>query len=395
MSGPGPVILFCGALAGDGVARNTVHLGNALARSGVAVEIVCLRGGALAAELKGPAVTCLGGAQGPRSLALAAAIPALRRRLKDAGASVVVSMGNHAHLPLWAALRGLPDVPRIYRISNEIDRGGVARTLGLRLVAADATRLVCVSRRIAAAEPFRRARRDRRVEVLANGVDAETVRLRAEAPAQHPWIAEGVPYLVAVGRLHRQKNYELAIDALARLRTREHPDLRLLILGAATPRRRAELAAQARTQGLSRVVRIEGEVANPFPLMARARAYVLPSRWEGASNSLLEALACGVPVVASSTAGNATEVLAGGRYGRLADPDDPEGFARAIAAQLDPETRIAPRDRADALALDAVAARLSAIVLAQPEHDGIQIWPEPGGHLDPLSRSLRGPKTEY
>ena len=64
--------------------------------------------------------------------------------------------------------------------------------------------------------------------------------------------------------------------------------------------------------------------------------------------------------------------------------------------QLDPATRIGPGDRADSLALSAVVARLSAVVLgARPEHDGIQIWPEAGGHPDPLSHPLLGPRTEY
>jgi glycosyltransferase involved in cell wall biosynthesis len=402
MSNRGPVVLFCGALAGDGVARNTVHLANALTRRNVPVEIICLKGGALAAELKGPEVTCLGRPPGPRALALAAAVPALRRRLRKTGASVAVSMGNHAHLALWAALRGLPDLPRIYRISNDIahqgrDRLGAAvRDLGVRLVAADATRLICVSRLIAAAPAFRRARRDRRLDILPNGVDAAVVRSRALGEARHPWIGEGALYLVAVGRLHRQKNYEALIDALAQVRAAGRPDLRLLVLGAAPPKRQAALAARARALGLSRAVRFEGEVANPFPLVAQASAYVLPSLWEGASNSLLEALACGVPVVASRTAGNAADVLGGGTFGALADPTDPADLARAIAAQLDPATCIRPRERADHFALDAVAQCLSAIVLsARLEHDGNQMRPEAGGHVDPLSPSMRGPKTEY
>ena len=402
MSSRSPVILFCSALAGDGVARNTVHLANALFRRDVPVEIVCLRGGALAAGLDGPQVTVLGRTRGPRALALAAALPALRRRLAGCRPSVVVSMGNHAHLALWTALRGLPDVPRIYRISNDIAHQGrdrvrrVTRELVLRLVAADATRLVCVSRRLADAAAFRRARRDRRLDVLAIGVDADAVRARAAAGAQHPWIAEGARYLVAVGRVHRQKNYEVLIDALGRLRAAGHPDLRLLVLGAAPPKRRAALAARARALGLSRAVRFEGEVANPFPLVAGALVYVLHSLWEGASNSLLEALACGVPVVASRTAGNAPDVLGEGAFGALADPTDAADLARAIATQLDPESRIAPRDRADAFALDSVAARLSAIVLSsRREHDGNQMYSEPRGHPDPVSPTMQGAKTEY
>lgn len=395
-------MLFSGGLAGDGVARNTVHLANALARRGAPVEVVCLKGGALAADLRGPAVTCLGRGVGPRALALAAAAPSLRRRLKTLDPSVVVSMGNHAHLAVWAALRGLPDTPRIYRISNDPahqgqDRlGGGLRELGLRLIAADATRVLCVSAAIAAREPFRRARRDRRVDILPNGVDAIAVRARAAAPVSHPWLEDGKPFLIAVGRLHRQKNYETLLDALALVRARAVPDLRLLVLGAAPPERRAALEGQARALGLASAVRFEGEVANPFPLLSRAATYVLPSLWEGASNSLLEALACGVPVVASRTAGNAAEVLAGGRYGLLADPTCPDDLANAIAAQVRPETRVPAADRAEDFQLDAVVDRLCRIVAgARSAHDEIQMQAEGLGHPRPLSGGLRGTHTEY
>jgi len=396
-----PVVLFSGGLAGDGVARNTVHLANALARRGVPVEVVCLKGGALAADLRGPSVTCLGRGLGPRGLALAAAVPALRRRLEVLAPSVVVSMGNHAHLAVWAALRGLHDTPRIYRISNDpahygqdpLRRG--LRELGLRLIAADATRVLCVSASIAGREPFRRARRDRRLDILPNGVDAAAIRARAAGPDRHRWLDDRAPFLVAVGRLHRQKNYETLIDALPLARA-EVPGLRLLILGAAPPERRAALEGRARALGVGDAVRLEGEVSNPFPLVSRAAAYVLPSLWEGASNSLLEALACGVPVVASRTAGNAAEVLAGGRYGALADPTDPADLARAIVRQVRPETCVLVGDRLEAFRLEAVVARLCGVVAsARSEHDEIQMQGEAEGHLGPLSGSLRGTNTEY
>lgn len=397
-----PVVLFTGALAGDGVARNTVHLANALVRRGVPAEVVCLSAGALAADLRGAGVTCLGRGEGPRGLALAAAIPALHRRLTDLRPAMVVSMGNHAHLPVWAALRGLADLPRIYRISNDPVRLGQdplrreIRDLGLRLIAADATRLVCVSAAIARCEPFRRARRDGRIEVLPNGVDAAAVVARAAGPARHPWTEDGRPYIVAVGRLHRQKNYEGLIDALALARQAGRADLRLLVLGAAPAAHRAALEGRARAVGLAAAVRFEGEVANPFPLVSRAAAYVLPSLWEGASNSLLEALACGVPVVASRTAGNAVEVLANGRYGALADPGDPADLAQAIARQSEPTTAIPPGGRAMDFSLQGVVDRLSATILrACAAHDEIQMQPEGQGHAPPLSGSLRGPNTEY
>jgi glycosyltransferase involved in cell wall biosynthesis len=401
MHASGPVVLFAGGLAGDGVARNTVHLANALARRGEPVEIVCLKGGALAAELQGPTVTCLGRGRAPRGLALAAAVPALRRRLKALAPSVVLSMGNHGHLAAWAALRGLPDTPRLYRISNDPAHGGadparrVLRELGLRLVAADATRLVCVSAEIAAADPFRRARRDGRVRVLPNGVDADAVRARAARPTSHPWLADGRPYLVAVGRLHPQKNYEGLIDALA-LARRERPDLRLLVLGGGPARLRRTLEARADAAGLAAVVRFEGEVANPFPLVAGAAAYVLPSLWEGASNSLLEAMACGVPIVASRTAGASAEVLEDGRHGVLADPASPADLARAILRQADPATSVAPGERVNVFRLDATLARLcAAVASARLLHDENQMLAERPRHLARLSQAARGPNTEY
>jgi glycosyltransferase involved in cell wall biosynthesis len=401
MSSPGPVVLFCGALARDGVARNTVHAANALARRGVPVEVVCLEAGPLAADLEGPALTRLGRAPGPRALALAAALPALRRRLVESRAGVVVSMGNHAHLAIWAALRGLPRLPRVYRISNDPFHpgegvlAGALRNLGLGLIARDATRLVAVSAAAARRPVFEAARGHGRLEVVPNGVDAARVLGRAQAPCDHPWAADGAPFLAAVGRLHRQKNCEALIEALTLLRGAGRPDLRLLVLGRGSPRTRRRLERLAQARGLAGAVRFDGETANPFPLVARAAAYVLPSRWEGASNSLLEALACGVPVVAAVTAGSAPEVLADGRYGVLARPE-PADLARAIAVQLDPATRVMPSGRADAYSLDASVERLCRLIQdARAAHDENQMSSGPAGHLVPLGRSLRGRNTEY
>jgi len=334
------VVLFCGDLGGTGVARNTVLAANALHARGVRVEVITARDGVLAGELAGPPLTVLAPKiRKPRPLALATVAPQLRRELKASVPRLTVSMGNHAHLCLWAAVRGMPGLRRAYRISNDLEHGKAAGPAAWRrrnmaaLLASDADRLFCVSEALAANPAFAAARRQGRVAVLPNGVNAERVRARAaEAPA---WSAPpGPPLIASVGRLHPQKNYPALLEALALCRAQGR-DLRAVIIGGGQPTARAELEALARRLGVADLVHFTGELANPFPLIRQASAFALLSLWEGNPNSLLEALACGAPVVAARSAGAAPEILGDGVFGRLVDPHDPAAIAAALVAQAE------------------------------------------------------------
>jgi glycosyltransferase involved in cell wall biosynthesis len=94
--------------------------------------------------------------------------------------------------------------------------------------------------------------------------------------------------------------------------------------------------------------------------MREAGLFALPSLWEGSSNVLLEALACGTPIVASRTAGDAELILDRGRFGLLADPADPADWAGAILRQLGSE-RVLPGDRADGFSRQAALASYLAL----------------------------------
>lgn len=333
-----PVVLFCGDLGGTGVARNTVLAANALHARGVRVEVIAARRGVLADELAGPALTVVTPAvRKPRSLALASVVPQLRREIRARAPRLAVSMGNHAHLCLWAAVRGMPELRRAYRISNDLEHGKPMGPAAWRrrnmaaLLAADADRLFCVSHALAANPAFAAARRQGRVAVLPNGVNAERVRARA-AEQDGAATPDGPPLIAAVGRLHPQKNYPALLEALALCRAQGR-ELQAVIIGGGPAARRAELEALARRLGVADLVRFTGELANPFPLVRQAAAFALLSRWEGSPNSLLEALACGTPVVAARSAGAAPEILADGAFGRLVDPCDPAAIAQALIAQ--------------------------------------------------------------
>jgi glycosyltransferase involved in cell wall biosynthesis len=173
----------------------------------------------------------------------------------------------------------------------------------------------------------------RRIGTIYNPVVPPDLPARAAAPAPHPWLAQagGPPVVVAAGRLEGQKNFPLLLDAFARLRQRR--PARLLILGDGD--KRAQLKAQAQALRIPDDVALPGFVANPYAAFARAALFVLSSDYEGLPTVLIEALACGCPVVSTDCPSGPAEILDGGRFGELVPVRDAPALAAAMARTLD------------------------------------------------------------
>jgi glycosyltransferase involved in cell wall biosynthesis len=348
------IAVFLHQLDATGVARNAIAIARHMDAAGWNAVIVTVRpGGEMAKALDGLRHEVLGGMGLPRKMELRLCIPRLRRLLRSLAPDVVLSAGNHAHFAVLGATRGALRARVVYRFSNDLAHtGGGLRALVsrrravARVVARRAARLVLVSDDLARDPILAPYVAGGKARVIGNGVDVDQVRLRAAEPGDHPWLRQDVPIVLGVGRLVRQKNFGVLLDAFAQAR-RERA-MRLIILGNGKPQIRAALEAQATSLGMSEDVSFAGQVSNPYPYMQRAAVMVIPSLWEGSPNVLLEALACGTPVVASRTAGNAAAIVDEGRYGVLADPHDVAAFALGILAQLDPVSRVEPGPRAEA-----------------------------------------------
>jgi glycosyltransferase involved in cell wall biosynthesis len=157
--------------------------------------------------------------------------------------------------------------------------------------------------------------------------------------------------IVAAGRLADVKNYPLLIDALALVRARV--PARLFVLGQGE---RAEALRQhAAERGVGDAITWCGFQANPWKYMARADVLALTSRYEGFGNVLVEAMACGVPVVATRSAGTA-DIVRDGVDGLLVR-HTPEAVAASLTRLL---SGPAERDRLGA------SARVSAERFARP-----------------------------
>lgn len=202
-----------------------------------------------------------------------------------------------------------------------------------RLVGRLARVTVCVGR-----DSLRVARQvDRlpanRLRLIYNGVDPDRFphgpRAREQARRELGLPAE-TPLVVSVGRLSPEKDQAGLLKACAELRGRL-PDLRLLILGEG-PQRQA-LSDLARELGLADRVELAGDHHDVPRYLAAADVFALNSRSEGISISLLEAMASGLPVVATRVGGN-PEVVQEGHSGLLVPAASPPLLARALGRVL-------------------------------------------------------------
>jgi glycosyltransferase involved in cell wall biosynthesis len=137
-----------------------------------------------------------------------------------------------------------------------------------------------------------------------------------------------------VGRLSAEKGHRTLLRAVSLLPT-DRP-WRLAIVGDGPDR--AALEDFARQHGLSERVTFIGRVADPFVWMRKASVAVCSSIYEGLGNAIIEALACGTPVVSTDCPYGPRQTLQGGRYGTLTPVGDETAMASAIAAALDRTT---------------------------------------------------------
>ncbi len=170
-----------------------------------------------------------------------------------------------------------------------------------------------------------------RITTIYNPVVTPALAGQAQAPLTHPWFAPGSPpVLLAVGRLHYQKDFPTLLRAFARVRAVRA--VRLLILGEGD--QGVALQASAQELGITTDVELPGFVLNPFAYMARAAVFVLSSAYEGLPGVLIQALACGCPVVSTDCPSGPAEILEGGVYGPLVPVGDDAALAKAILSTL-------------------------------------------------------------
>ncbi len=267
--------------------------------------------------------------------------PAVLRSLLAAAWRSDVVVGAVELLPTYLALiagrlTGRPTVGWVHN-SMELVYRDLPAYLGRLSRVGDhlLTRLVFVSQ--GTRDTLQRLHRlpGERLSVIHNSYDlAQIQEKRATSLPEWAGFMSERPCVLGVGRLTRQKGFDLLIEAHALLRARGGTH-QLVILGEGPDR--ASLEALVRERGLSDSVHLPGAVTNPYAFLARATVFALSSRYEGLPGVVIEALACGTPIVAVNCPSGPDEILEGGRFGKLVPPDDVPALADGIESLLGDE----------------------------------------------------------
>lgn len=203
------------------------------------------------------------------------------------------------------------------------------------------------------------------IAVLPNSVDLAEINASKDAEVDCAAFSDpGIPVLLSAGRLVHQKRGDVLMRATAALQ-RERP-VNLVLLGEGPLR--SDLERLATELGIRGRTSFLGYQSNPWRFMSKASVFVLASDFEGFGNVLVEAMACGVPVVSTRAPFGPEYVLAGGECGRLVPCGDAEAMAAAIASLLDDEeSRRAlvakGHERAATFSLDKVAQTFWRLLL--------------------------------
>ncbi len=171
---------------------------------------------------------------------------------------------------------------------------------------------------------------------IYNPVVDATLQALMNQTVSHPWFSpdRAVPLILGCGRLVRPKGFRYLVEAVALIRS--HTPVRLSIAGKGPEE--ACLRQLIQDLQLSECVELMGFRSNPYKLMARADLFVLPSLWEGLGLALVEAMACGTPVVSTKCPSGPGEIITDGVNGLLVPPANAEALGEAILhAVTDPQ----------------------------------------------------------
>lgn len=342
-----PIALFVPSLHGGGAERVMLDIAAELVIRGVPVHLVLVKAEGHYLDLVPKGVRLIDLNSHRTAASLFKLVRYIRREQPIALLSTLTQasvIALVAKIMLRGHLRVVTRIANTY--SEELATGTFKHRQALRLLKAlfpVADGIVAVSQGVADDLQAVTPGMSRKVTTIYNPVVRPQIVEQAVAPSEHPWFGYNTaPVVLSVGRLATAKDHATLLKAFALVFLKRR--VRLVILGDGPERE--SLMKLAERLNLSEHVDLPGFKVNPFTYMSRASVFVLSSWYEGFPNVLVQAMACGTPVVSTDCRSGPREILEDGKWGRLVPVGDWRAMADAIIETLDnpmPSNRLISR----------------------------------------------------
>lgn len=338
-SGQIHMLFFTTLLGGGGAEKHLLRIVNNLDRQKFIISLaLATPGGAYEADLA-PDVKLYHLTTKKGTVALLQSLIPLRNLIKTLKPDILCSVLDHVNIVAMIAAKSLPNPPKTVlsiqvppSIHNRLSQRKLVNRTTLALIPwfyPQADRLVALSEGVAQ-DIKSLIPKNIPVEVIYNaGVDGQVLQ-KAQVPLPPNIPPQDAKLIVACGRLTEQKGFSYLLEAISVVK--KVIPVRLWILGDGELR--SPLETQIQQLNLEGCVSLIGFKPNPFQYMAAADLFVLSSIYEGFGNVIVEAMACGTPVVASDCPYGPNEIISDGVDGLLVPPRNPEAIALAIIKVL-------------------------------------------------------------
>ncbi|WP_396621468.1 glycosyltransferase [Marinobacter sp. W-8] len=333
----GHLAIFLPSVSGGGAERVMVILANRFAEQGFKVDLVLAQAeGAYLSQVSAMVnVVDLGV---PRVLQ---SIPKLARYLRSSRPDAMLSALAHANVAAIIARRLSGIKVRLVvseraNLSVSASNAGTLRAKFMKRFVAMAypfaDHVITVSKGVEQDLVTGLGLSSQKVSTVYNPVVDQELLEKSRLPVEDDWFKrdQSVPVVLGVGRLSPQKDFTTLLKAFSRVRAERL--VRLVILGEGPLH--SELENLATELGIQGDVRLAGFKDNPFPYMRHCSVFVLSSAWEGLPGALIQAMACGAPVVSTDCPDGPAEILENGRWGSLVPIGDVGAMAEAINSAL-------------------------------------------------------------
>lgn len=327
--------LFFGSFEGGGAERMMVNLAKGLAEKGIDITIYVVNstGPYLKEVPENIPIKSFDAKYGVKSI-----VPKIRKVLKNDGLTAFISTQMHINSAVGIAAIGLKIKPRIiFREANTPSQIINSRIEGqiYKWCYSFADHFVAVSMGVKQDMVKYFSLAESKVSVIYNPAIDESIYDKMNEEVDHPWfIDSAIPVIIGVGRFAPQKAFEDLVDAF--IFVSKQREARLVILGKKNEGSDYFKMIQKKIHdsGFKDDIALLGFVDNPFKYLKRADIFVLSSKFEGLPGVLIQAMACGCPVVSTDCPSGPREILNNGEFGKLTNIGEHVELGKAIIETL-------------------------------------------------------------